>query len=88
MKLNVKAFALAVGLVWGINWFGLTWFMMLFDGITHEITIIGRIYRGWTLSPMGSLIALFWGFLDGFFLGLIIAWVYNKLTPKFKQKDK
>jgi len=87
MKLNVKAFALAVGLVWGINWFALTWFMMLFDGITHEITIIGRMYRGWTLSPVGSLFGLLWGFLDGFLLGLLIAWIYNKLAPKFIQKE-
>lgn len=87
MKLNTKAFALAVGLIWGINWFFLTWFMILFDGITHEITIIGRIYRGWTLSPVGSIIALLWGFLDGFLIGLFVAWIYNKLAPMFKDNE-
>ena len=66
MKLNIKAFALASGFVWGINWFALTWWMILFDGITREVTIIGRMYRGWNLSPTGSLIALVWGF--GWFL--------------------
>jgi hypothetical protein len=87
MKLNVKAFALAVGLVWGINWFGLTWFMIVLDGISYEMTIIGRIYRGFTVSPVGSLAALFWGFLDGYLLGLLIAWIYNKLLPRFQQKE-
>ena len=29
MKLNVKAFALAGGIVWGLNWFGLTWWYIL-----------------------------------------------------------
>ena len=87
MKLNIKAFALAAGLVWGINWFFLTWFMILFDGITHEITIIGRMYRGWTLSPVGSIVALLWGFLDGFLIGLLVAWIYNKLAPKFMKND-
>jgi hypothetical protein len=88
MKLNVKAFALASGLVWGFNWFALTWWMMVFDGITNEITIIGRIYRGWTLSPLGSLAALLWGFLDGFLLGLMVAWIYNKLAPRLTKKGE
>jgi hypothetical protein len=87
MKLNVKAFALSVGIVWGINWFGLTWFMMALDGISYEMTIIGRIYRGFTVSPIGSLAALFWGFFDGFLLGLLIAVIYNKLILRFQSKD-
>jgi hypothetical protein len=87
MKLNVKAFALASGLVWGINWFLLTWWMMAFDGITREITIIGRIYRGWNLSPTGSLFAFMWGFFDGFLLGLLVSWIYNKLLPYLSSKE-
>ena len=88
MKLNIKAFALAVGITWGINWFGLTWFMMALDGITREITLIGRIYRGFSLSPVGSLYALGWGFMDGFLLGLVIAWIYNKLIPHLSSKQE
>jgi hypothetical protein len=87
MKLNVKSFALSVGLVWGLNWFLLTWFMIIFDGISYEMTIIGRMYRGFTVSPVGSLIALLWGFFDGFLLGLLISLIYNKLLPRFKQKE-
>jgi hypothetical protein len=88
MKLNVKAFALAVGITWGINWFGLTWFMMALDGMTGEITLIGRIYRGFSLSPVGSLYALVWGFMDGFLLGLVIAWIYNKLIPRLRSNHE
>ncbi len=87
MKLNIKAFALASGLVWGINWFAVTWWMMAFDGITREVMFLGRIYRGFTLSPIGSLVALCWGFVDGFLLGLMVAWIYNKIIPKL-QSDK
>jgi hypothetical protein len=88
MKLNIKAFALAAGITWGINWFGLTWWMILFDGMTREVTIIGRIYRGFSLSPIGSLYALVWGFLDGFFIGLLVAWIYNKLIPHLRSKEE
>lgn len=89
MKLNVKAFAIAGGLVWGFNWFALTWWMILFKGITFEkIAFISDTYVGFTVSPLGSLVALIYGFLDGFLLCLLIAWVYNKLAPRFRSKEE
>jgi hypothetical protein len=87
MKLNVKAFAIAAGLVWGFNWFVLTWWMILFEGITYEVTLIGRLYRGFSVSPIGSLAALFWGFVDGFLIGLLVSWIYNKISPKLISRD-
>jgi len=88
MKLNVKAFALAGGIVWGVNWFFLTWWMMLFKGITNEkIAFISDTYIGFTVSPLGSLVALAYGFLDGFFIGLLVAWIYNKIAPRLISKD-
>lgn len=87
MKLNVKAFALTVGLVWGIGLFFLTWWIILFDGATGEITMIGRLYRGYSISPVGSVIGLAWAFFDGFVGGAIFAWLYNFLSARFS-KDK
>jgi hypothetical protein len=87
MKLNVKAFALTGGIVWGFNWFILTWWMMAFDGITHEVTWLGSMYRGFTLSPQGSLVALVYGFVDGFFLGLFAALIYNWIAPRISRKS-
>ncbi len=82
MKINVKAFALATGITWGVNWFALTWWLILQEGITREVTLIGRIYRGFTISPVGSLIALGYGFVDGFLLGLLASYLYNILRPR------
>ena len=87
MKINAKASGLAFGLLWGFNWFMLTWWMIVFEGITYETTLIGRIYRGFTISPIGSLVAFLWGFLDGFLLGLMFAWLYNWLSPRLKSKQ-
>ena len=64
MKLNTKAFALACGIVWGLGLFFLTWWIIAFDGATGEATLIGRLYRGYTISAVGSLIGLIWGFFD------------------------
>ena len=60
MKLNVKAFALACGLIWGFGLFVLTWWIMLFEGATDEITLIGRVYIGYNISALGSVFGLGW----------------------------
>jgi hypothetical protein len=77
MKLNVKAFALAFGLMWGLGLFCLTWWIIAFDGATGETTIIGQVYRGFNISPTGSLIGLVWAFADGAVGGAIFSWLYN-----------
>ena len=80
MKLNVKAFALTFGLWWGFGLFFLTWWIMAFEGATGEVTLIGHLYRGYNISPMGSIIGLLWAFVDGLIGGAIFAWLYNLLS--------
>lgn len=80
MKLNVKAFALALGLIWGVGLFLLTWWIIAFEGSTGEPTLIGMVYRGYTISPLGSVIGLVWGLPDGLIGGAIFAWLYNLLV--------
>lgn len=82
MKLNVKAFALTCGLVWGFGVFCLAWWIMLFEGATGEVTILGHLYRGFSISPLGSVIGLVWALADGAIGGLIFAWLYNLLAGK------
>jgi hypothetical protein len=80
MKLNIKAFALACGLMWGIGVFGLAWWIMMFEGATGEVPFLGHLYRGFNISPLGSVIGLIWAFFDGLIGGAIFAWLYNKLA--------
>ena len=80
MKLNIKAFALACGLMWGIGVFGLTWWIIMFEGTTGEVPFLGHLYRGFNISPLGSVIGLIWAFFDGLIGGAIFAWLYNKLA--------
>ena len=80
MKLNIKAFALTSGVIWGFGLFLLTWWIIAFEGATGEPTLIGRIYRGYTISPVGSVIGLAWGLCDGLICGGIFAWLYNRLS--------
>lgn len=87
MRLNVKAFALTCALVWGPGLFLLTWWVIAFEGATGEVTLVGRIYRGYNLSPMGSVIGLVWAFLDGLIGGAIFAWLYNTLARHVSREE-
>jgi hypothetical protein len=82
MKLNIKAFALTAGLFWGFGLFFLTWWIMAFDGPTGEATLIGKLYRGYNISPLGSFTGLIWGFADGSVGGAVFAWLYNLLLSR------
>ena len=80
MKLDIRAFALACGLLWGLALFLVTWWILAFDRAITEPTFLGRIYRGYSITPLGSVIGLVWGFADGLIGGAIFAWLYNRLA--------
>jgi hypothetical protein len=82
MKLDVKAFAITCAIIWGLGIFALTWWIIAFDGATGERTLIGLVYRGYTISPLGSLIGLVWGFFDALVGSAIFAWLYNRLVDR------
>ena len=82
MKLDVRAFAITCSLIWGFGLFFLTWWIIMFDGPTGEVTLIGRLYRGYSISPTGSVIGLLWALVDGFVGGAVFAWLYNWIVKK------
>lgn len=80
MKLNIKAFALACGIIWAVYLFLMTWWLLAFGGKPEDLAIIGKFYFGYAVTPVGSLIGLAWGLVDGAICGAIFAWVYNRLV--------
>ena len=82
MKLDLRAFAITCSLVWGFGLFFLTWWIIMLDGPTGEVTLIGRLYRGYSISPTGSVIGLVWALLDGFVGGAVFAWLYNWIVAR------
>jgi len=80
MKLNIKAFSLSCGIIWGLGLFCITWWIIAFEGATGDPTLIGRLYRGYTISPVGSVIGLVWAFFDALIGGAIFAWLYNRIA--------
>lgn len=83
MKLDVKAFALTCGLVWGFGLFLLTLWIVALEGppaANARPPFLGLIYRGYMLSIPGSFYGLVWGFADGAVGGAVFAWLYNRLS--------
>lgn len=87
MKLNTLAFGLTIGILWGIGLFLATWWIILFDGASMNPTFIGSIYRGYNITPLGSVIGLVWAAIDGFVGGVILAWLYNLLSSRMGQAN-
>ena len=82
MKLDVKAFTLTVSIFWGVSLFIITWWIIFLDGPSTDPTFIGRIYRGYTLTPLGSFVGLVWALIDGAIGGAIFALIYNCFTGR------
>lgn len=79
MRFHIKAFALTCGIFWGFSVFVMTWWLILFNADV-SVMLLSEFYRGFTVSPLGSLVGLAWAFFDGLVGGAIFAWIYNKLA--------
>jgi hypothetical protein len=79
MRLDVKAFAITAAVIWGAGLFLATWWMMISQGATGEATLIGKLYPGYSVSPLGSLIGLLWAVPAGAHGGGACGWLNNRL---------
>ena len=77
MQLNRLAFTISCAVVLAVILFGGAWWIMWFDGPVEEPSFLTRYYRGYAITPIGSLYGLGWGLLDGAILGFIFSTVYN-----------
>lgn len=82
MKFNVRAYALTFGLWWGGGLFLLAWWMIAVGDTTGAPTLLERAYLGYRFTPLGSIVGLVWGFVDGLVSGAVFAWLYNLLGER------
>ena len=80
MKLDVKAFGLTGGILWGIIMFILTWLGILGYGSVDAASIAKAYYIGYSVSPIGSIIGAVYGFFDAGIGCTLFALLYNKLA--------
>lgn len=83
MKIKPVALGLTLGIVWGGVLF-VTTLLSYFTGYASAFlnVIAGSVYPGYTISPVGSVLAFFYGFVDLGLGGLIVGWLYNRFAKE------
>ncbi len=84
MKLNMKAMALALGLLWGVWGMFLTGLVnLIWDGYGQDfLDAMASVYPGYTASASFGqvIIGTLYGTLDGAVAGAALAWLYNRFA--------
>lgn len=80
MKINTKALALSIGIIWGLAIFLLTiWFLIMgYSG--GLLAKLGSVYLGYSVSWLGAFIGFIYGFIDGLIGGALLGFLYNKFA--------
>jgi hypothetical protein len=80
-KIEMKGLAIAIGALLATYVFLLGIFAMFGWG-TAIVEFIGNLYIGYAPTLLGSIIGALYAFVDGAIAGIIIAFVYNKISKK------
>jgi len=80
-KLNEKALAISLGVLWSLAILSLSIIAMMSENYLHNVVaFFSSIYLGYSLSFTGILIGMVWAFIDAAIGGWFLAWLYNKLA--------
>lgn len=84
-KVNIQAFAVTLGLVWGAV-VALMAFTALFGWGDAFVALLSDIYVGYAPGPLGALIGFLWGAAEAAIGVLIIGWVYNRVSSALAKR--
>jgi hypothetical protein len=80
-KLDTKAVALALGIMWSIGILSVSLLVLFTTSYLHNmVDFLSTVYLGYSLSFSGIITGMVWGFFDAAIGGFVFAWLYNKLT--------
>jgi len=80
MKLDVRAFALSCGVLWGATIFFATLWLLFTGHHGALMSRLGYFYIGYTFSMAGAFVGFLWGFVDAAIGGAVFAFLYNALS--------
>jgi len=81
-KISVINLALTTAIFGAFVMFLLTWWLIFIGNSEGPVTLLERIYIGYSFTPKGSLIGALWGFVDWGIAGAIFAFLYNYINKK------
>lgn len=76
--LGVISFGLAVGVTAAISTFVLGIMASAFGWGVNLAVALSSIFLGFGPTFVGAIAGAVWAFVDGFIVGLLIAWFYNR----------
>jgi hypothetical protein len=82
--MNVKAFAVAAGIMWGFLLFAVT-LLETARGEGHTLGALSALYAGYSVTYLGSLAGLVYGFVSGALVGAAFCWLYNRFAGAFSE---
>lgn len=80
MKLNVKAMALAAGVLWGLALLLVGLANLVWEGYGVDfLELAASVYPGYTgaASLWQVIVGTLYGLVDGAIAGAVLAWLYN-----------
>jgi len=80
LKLDIKAFSLAGGILWSVGVFIMGLSAMGCGYCYKFVTWLGNFYLGYSASVLGSIIGAVWAFADAGIGCAVFAWLYNKFS--------
>ena len=82
LRLNARAWGIAVGLLFGLAIFLATVLLVVKGGPTvgPHLALIGQYLPGYRVTWAGSFVGFVYLFVIGYAVGRIIGWVYNSLA--------
>lgn len=82
LRLNARAWGIAVGLLLGIGLFAATVFLVIKGGPTvgPHLSLIGAYLPGYRVTWTGAFVGFVYLFVIGYGIGRIIGAVYNALA--------
>jgi len=79
-KMDVKAFGLSLGIVWGASVMLMGFICMISGWGGSFVDAMGKFYPGYQATLLGCVIGGAFGFIDMGIAGVVIAWLYNKFS--------
>jgi hypothetical protein len=82
IRMNALLTGVILGLLFGLILFVATNWLVIRGGASpgQHLQLLAQYFPGYTVTFLGSLIGFFWAFLVGFFSGLLLGGIYNKLA--------
>lgn len=81
-RLGPVSMGTAIGAVYAAFMFLLGTTAYLFGWGAEVVGLLSSIYLGFSATPVGSITGAFWGAADGFIIGYLLAWIYNRMLER------